>query len=255
MTKSKYVFFVLGIVYLGIALGSFFSVISINNNVLLGLSVSSCLISAGELVNSVGSFFSCRNSFCYSLKYTSEYLSFRIANNIQPRTNVDVYNIKFGIDEALANRKAIHPVEYDKKKVFPVLRLISRVLFIIGIACFILVPFINHEFNTQTASRVITIVAFAFMCLDIGVNDLVQETVSEKIRFEYDKVVIIDDAFTGFTNDYYYHLQHYTAYSETQKKVEEEKICPSYERVDTNITPTENDRTSKSLFDRLQKPD
>ena len=118
MTKSKYVFFVLGIVYLGIALGSFFSVISINNNVLLGLSVSSCLISAGELVNSVGSFFSCRNSFCYSLKYTSEYLSFRIANNIQPRTNVDVYNIKFGIDEALANRKAIHPVEYDKKKVF-----------------------------------------------------------------------------------------------------------------------------------------
>lgn len=213
MTKSRFMFFVLGMAYMGIAIGSILSIFTIDNNVLLGLSVSSCLISIGELVSNIGSYFMCRNSFCYSLKYTSDYLNNRIESHVQPRTNVDVYNIKYGIDETLAGRKTSHPVEFDKKKVFSVLRTVSQGLFIFGIVGFVLIPFANREINTQTASRIITIIAFAFMCLNIGVNDRVQETVSAKANFDNDKVLIVDDAFSGFLNDYYYHLLHYTSYN------------------------------------------
>lgn len=213
MSKSKYIFFILGMAYMGIAIGSMLSIFSIDNNVLLGLSVSSCLISIGELGSNIGSYYMCRNSFCYSLKYTSEYLNNRIENHTQPRTNVDVYNIKFGIDETLAGRKPSHPVDYERKKVFSVLRTVSQGLFIFGIVGFVLIPFANHEIDTQTASRIITIIAFAFMCLNIGVNDLLQETVSAKAAFDNDKVLIVDDAFSGFLNEYYNHLLHYTSYN------------------------------------------
>lgn len=252
MTKSRFVFFILGIAYLGIAIGSLLSIFSINNNVLLGLSISSCLISVGELVNSIGSYFSCRNSFCYSLHYASDFLKNCIDNNVQPKTNVDTYNIKFGIDETLSGRKSCHPVEYDKKRIFPILRAASQGLFILGIVCFILIPFANHEINTQTASRIITIVAFAFMCLNIGVNDWTQETISAKMRFEYDKVVIIDDAFDGFTNGYYYHLQHYTAYNEIQKKSAIDSNCVGGEKTDVDANTSIESNTSNSLFERLQ---
>lgn len=252
MTKSRFVFFILGIAYLGIAIGSLLSIFSINNNVLLGLSISSCLISAGELINSIGSYFSCRNSFYYSLHYASEFLKNCIEKQIQPKTNVDVYNIKFGVDETLSEHKSCHPVEYDKKRIFPILRTVSQGLFMLGIVCFIIIPFANHEINTQTASRIITIVAFAFMCLNIGVNDWIQETISAKTRFEYDRVVIIDDAFDGFTNGYYYHLQHYTAYNEIQKKSAIESNCVGGEKTDVDANTSIESNTSNSLFERLQ---
>lgn len=252
MTKSRFMFFILGMVYMGIAIGSMLSIFTIDNNVLLGLSVSSCLISIGELVSNIGSYYMCRNSFCYSLKYTSDYLNNCIESHVQPRTNVDVYNIKLGIDETLAGRKPSHPVEFDKKKIFSVLRTVSQGLFIFGIVGFVLIPFANREINTQTASRIITIIAFAFMCLNIGVNDCVQETVSAKAAFDNDKVLIVDDAFSGFLNDYYYHLQHYTAFHESSKRTLKDDVTETNSQEPNVNTDAKTDNSSKSLFERLQ---
>lgn len=223
MSKSKNVFFILGIVYLAVALGSVCpNFIVINDNVLLGLSASSCLISFGELLNNSGSFFICRNSFRYSLHFTSDYLDSCIKDGKKARTDVDVYNIKLNVDETLSNKKSIHPVIYAKNRVFKYLKAIQQLSFVCGISFFILMPFANINLSTQVATRTITITAFAFVCLNIAVSDRIQEVVSAQARFESDKVLIIEDAFSGFTSEYYYHLQHHVLYSKRQEAIIED---------------------------------
>ena len=90
------------------------------------------------------------------------------------------------------------------------------------------------------------------MCLNIGVNDCVQETVSAKAAFDNDKVLIVDDAFSGFLNDYYYHLQHYTAFHESSKRTLKDDVTETNSQEPNVNTDAKTDNTSKSLFERLQ---
>ena len=223
MNKSKFTFCILGIVYFGIAIGSLLSNSIVTNNVVLGLSITSLLISFGDTIDTLCSVFMLRNAYNFALDATVEFLNQKIQYNIQPAINVDVRNIRSGI-EGLKTSKAKsikHPSIYQKNRLFRYASIISTVLFILSIAVFILMPFFPESVYDEKASRIITIFAFAFICMSIFLNDWRQEIDSAKNRFENETQAIINSAYIDYITAYQGQMQHYEAYTEQKKQMDQ----------------------------------
>jgi hypothetical protein len=124
MNKSKYIFCILGAVYLGIAVGSILNWFSVSNNVLLGLSIASLFISLGDTVDKLVGICIWRNIYEYSLYVTSCYLTEKIDNNVLPSISIDAYNVRLNIDGLRTNKQKVpsEPLKYQNKKRFGPIR-------------------------------------------------------------------------------------------------------------------------------------
>lgn len=224
MNKSKYVFLILACIYVGIAIGGLFSVITINSNVLLGLSFSSLFIALADAINNHSSIKMLTNDYNYSLQIASDYLQSRIDAGNVTVGNFDVCNIKCSIDalkDALKTKKIpVHPNEFEKAKMFKYYNALSIGLFVIGIASFVVIPF-SQAREDSSLSTYITISAFATMCLNIFCDDKKDEMQRDKQLFENDKVNLIAAIFPDFMFEYNNRTQHLTSYTELMKRMQE----------------------------------
>ena len=129
--RSKYVFLILACVYAGIAVGGIVSAFSISESVLLGLSVSSALISLADGVNNFCRIKALGNDYDYSLFVASEFLQSKIDGGLLAISYFDLCNLKYGIDVLRNKPNPMHPAEYGKKKLFKCGNFVSTVFFIV----------------------------------------------------------------------------------------------------------------------------
>lgn len=245
MNKSRSIFFILGLAYIGIAIGSKLSLFEINNNILLGLSLSSLLISLGDITNNCCGLFIVHNDYNYILNIASEYLTRYINQGTRPMTYIDVYNVRKSVDELVTKKHALHPVEYKEKRVFKIMQAISKGFFVIAVTAFVVIPFVKQELDVWGFSQIITLFAFAFVCINVALTDRISEIGSNRMSFEFDKQVIIDNAFPGYLNDFYTRMQHVEAYQEAQKRKDEN------ENVDNN--GKENKTSNNPIIQQIEQ--
>jgi hypothetical protein len=244
-------------VYLGIAVGSILNWFSVSNNVLLGLSIASLFISLGDTVDKLVGICIWRNIYEYSLYVTSCYLTEKIDNNVLPSISIDAYNVRLNIDGLRTNKQKVpsEPLKYQNKKRFGLFGLISKILFIIGIAIFVLSPFVIVDFNINDLSKTITIFAFAFMCINIFLGDYQQDIINSKNNCEMDKHLIIEAAFPGFINYYINRTQHSEAFSSSQKKKEgiQQQECEAKEDLSSEKQTQNPGNSILDLIDQMKK--
>ena len=222
MSKTRFTFLVIGLVYLLIALFSVFPWLEISENILFGLSLTSLLISIGDTIDKLAILAIYINLFEFTLYITSDYLTQRINENMTKFIKIDVYNIRLGLDNLRFNINEVpqHPADFQSRMIFSVAYRSSQCLFLAGIASFIFIPFLNFDFYINGISRILTICAFAFMCINIFLGDMQQHYFELRNNCELDKHTIIEDSYPGFKSYYVFRMEHNKAYNE-QKQAEE----------------------------------
>ena len=219
MNRTKYVFLIFAFIYAGVAVGGMFSILVINESVLLGLSISSLFISLADAINNYCRIRALRNDYNYALSVASDYLQNRIEEGCLSVGNFDVCNIKYGIDVLKTCANPVHPVEYNKKKFLKYGNVTSTVIFAIGIASFVILPFIRTGTEIGIA-RFITVIAFASMCGNLFLNDLENDIIQNKYLFDSDKQSLISSLFPNYMNEYLFCTQHLASFNEAKKKKE-----------------------------------
>ena len=218
--RSKYIFLILACVYAGISLGGMLSFFAISESVLLGLSVSSVLISLADGVSNYCRIKALENEYDFALFVTSEYLQRKIDEGFLAMGYIDVCNLKYEIDTLKSNPKPTHPAEYGKRKLIKYGQLIANAFFIVGIASFILIPF-SQILAIGNMSKYVTIIAFSFMCGNLFMGDRITELQQNKYHFDSGKQILISSLFPDFMNEYIYRTQHPFQVEEVQRKNEE----------------------------------
>ena len=222
MNKSKGIFYILGFAYIGIAIGSMLSFFDVNGNVLLGLSISSLLISLGDFSSNIRTLYIERNNLNYSLDLACDILTNYINAGKTPQTQIDVYNVKKSLDALKTQRKAIMPSDYENKKTISFLNITSKGLFFLSIPIFIVVPFVKQALSIEILSQTITLFAFTFMCINIAINERYSDINQTRLNFENDKLLIIENAYPGYIPAFYTRLQHAEAYEKSLEKSQNE---------------------------------
>lgn len=220
MKKSRYIFCVLGAVYVFVGVGILFDMFQSSNNLLFGLSLSALLISASDMINGFAMYRDARNNYEYILKLTLDFLQTKI--NIVPYAN-QIVNVR-GLYDNLCSmynpeQCAVHPFLYSKDKTNKLLHLVANILFIISIAIFVCVPMLQTTIQNSIWTKSVTLFAFAAMCLNVFVDEMASDIQEKIMRIVNDKHLIIQAAFSDFHNYYW---------------------CKYYARVDDPVIPSDS---------------
>lgn len=176
MKKSKYVFIILALVYAVIAVLYPFDILNIGDNLLFALSVSALFISTSDVVSKIICYLCIENTYYADLKTTIEFLDSMIQGGFTNTRTINVRNVRENCKGQLKDSyKYCHPDDYIHKPIIKVLNNISLILFILGIAAFIIVPFLNYNMSNAKITSIITILAFSAMALSLFFDELIGE--------------------------------------------------------------------------------
>lgn len=185
MKKTRGIFLILVIVYMMIGSMGCLDIISVGNNLLFGLAVSTLLMSVSDIMDDVVLRRKGVNEYGFLLKCTANYLEQELGEDSERFIkNPALCTVK----QELINTKvdyeaAVHPLQFDRRQVFLVTGKLSAVLFALSVAAFILVPFVNQEWFSARASVLMTVWAFAALCMDLYVQELISDTDDERQAF------------------------------------------------------------------------
>ena len=208
MQRSKYIFVILAIIYSVIGICYFFDGLIISDNLLLALSVTALLISVSDVFSKIAEYCIQCNAYCASLKITIDFLDTKtsVGNN---NTIIDFVNVKKSlIDLQRKKYKFISPDEYERTKLIKGLRYISIVLFVLGMASFIAIPFMKDSIASTKISSIITIFAFSSMALSMFFDELLISKQADQERLLNDKHSIIFCSFSDFHSYFQTQLFH-----------------------------------------------
>ena len=215
MKKSKYVYLILFVVYMVIALASSCSILSINENVLLGLSIASLFMSLSDMFSNIIQIMLEKNEYNYSLFITSEFLQQKIQAGFITANCIDVCNIKYNIDALMSTKNPTYPNTYNKKRGFLFLHIFSVIFLVLAISCFIGFPFLTISNNNL--AKYVTIVAFAFVCLNLYLNEVEYEIKVNEHSLKNDKQSLIRVLFPDFDSYYFGKTEHEDNYQKAQE--------------------------------------
>lgn len=202
MKKSQFVFAIMAVIYLAIAVFDGFGWLTVTENILLGLSLSALLSAISDILYNIGWARIAYNEFNYIIRVTVEFLSEKQALGI-PSMNPNI-NIK-GVMQCVKGmsknyKSALPPVEYSKKKYIAVIKVCSQISFILSIAVFILLPFLSLPFQ-GTISTVLTLSAFSAMCLNLFIAEFIADISNRRNDdFMNKEQLIIQTAYPDFLN-------------------------------------------------------
>ena len=197
MRKSQFVFAIMAAAYFVIAILHFGEWITVSENILLGLSMSALLSALSDIFSSIVSIYAYQNEFDYTIKITSDFLGAKISNNIFSPL-IDVRNVKFNVESmSKGYKKAVHPNDYSERKVIVLNNILSQVFFVLSIAVFILSPFPLPLFQ-QSCSVLLTLFAFAAMCFNLFLGEIIADIAQKKGHFFNDTQLIIQMAYSDF---------------------------------------------------------
>ncbi len=176
MKKSKFVFIILAIVYAVMALLYPFDILNIGDNLLFALSFSALLLSTSDVVSKFAGYLCISNTYNADLKTTIDFLDLKIKDGFTNNKTINVRNVKANCKDLLKkDYKYCHPDDYTHKTSIKVQNNISMVLFVLGIAAFIIFPFISYNMTNTKITSIITIFAFAAMALSLFIDELIVE--------------------------------------------------------------------------------
>ena len=198
MKKSKHIFAIMAVAYVVIAIASSLQWIVINENILLGLSMSALFSALSDIMANVENIVMSRNEFNYTILIASGFLEMKIYQN-QYNPMINIRNVKLGIESMGKGYKtAKHPNEYCRGRHIKFLNIFSQIFFILSIAVFILVPFFSIA-SEQFYSVVITLSAFSAMCLNLYLGEYLVDIVERKSSFQNKEQLIIQMAYPDFS--------------------------------------------------------
>lgn len=202
MRKSKNVFLIMAVVYFAVGLLGGFGCLIISENILLGLSLSALLSSISEILYNIVWKKTATNEFDYIVRVTLNFLSEKKACNAYINNpNINVQGVRRCVEGmSKDHKKALHPVEYGKKKFINVLYELSQICFILSIVVFVLLPFLPIIVQSSI-STVLTLSAFASMCYNLHVTEAIAEILSKQNDdFKNKEQLIIQTAYPDFIN-------------------------------------------------------
>lgn len=222
MKKSSYVFIIMAVVYLAIAISGGVGWLTIPDNILLGLSLSALFSAISDILYNIGWKSTVRNNLDYTIRVAVEFLTEKQANNtLIANPNINIVGVRQAIKEMSNNyQNARHPVDYDKKRFITIMKVGSQISFIISITIFICSPFLSLPFNSSFSS-IITLVAFSAMCFNLYLVEVISEIINKRNDFLNKEQLIIQIAYPDFFNYFNVRLQ---AYVENDSKEEKDEV-------------------------------
>lgn len=215
MRKSQYIFAIMAMTYIVIAILDFRERITVSENILIGLSMSAFLSALSGIFSNLIGKCTCQNEFDYIIKITLDFLENKICNKSSPLINSR--NVKLNV-ESMSNgyEKAVHPNEYCKRKINTMINILSQICFILSISVFILAPFPLPLFQ-QSYSVFLTLLAFSLMCFNSYLEEIIANIVQKKTHFLNDTQLIIQMAYPDFMNFVNLRFYYYEDYISKQK--------------------------------------
>lgn len=219
MKKSQYIFAIMAAVYFIIAVLSLKGWIMVGENILLGLSMAALLSAISDVFSHIVCIRINQNEFGYIVQITSDFLGEKISNNmVSP--SIDSRNVKLNVENMIKGyKKAVHPNEYWQGKLNVWINRASQICFILAIAVFILSSF-PLILIQRSYSVLLTLFAFAAMCLNLYLEEIIEDISQKRGHFFGDTQLIIQMAypdFMGFLNFRLYHYENYISVADRQE--------------------------------------
>lgn len=181
--------------------------------------MSALLSSISDALSNIVGIHTNQNEFGYIVRTASDFLETKISHNIHSPL-IDTRNVKLNVENmSKGYKKAVHPNEFWKRKSNVLVNKLSQICFGLSIVVFILAPFPLILFQ-QSYSVLITLFAFAAMCLNLYLEEIIAEIIQKKNHFFCDTQLIIQMAysdFMDFLNWYLYHYENYISISNKQE--------------------------------------
>lgn len=221
MRKSQYVFLIMAVAYIVIAILNLREWVTVSENILFGLSMSALFSALSDIFSNIVNKCIYQNEFDYIIKVTSGFLAEKIPNN-PLNSLIDFRNVKLNIENmSKGYKKAVHPNEYCKRKINVLINISSQICFVLSISVFILAPF--PLFLIQNAySVLLTLIAFAAMCFNLYIGEIIADIIQKKTHFLNDTQLIIQMVYTDFMEFLNSRLYHYENYISRANKQEDE---------------------------------
>ena len=203
MSKSKYVFLIMFLGYISIAIMNTLNITFVGDEVLLGLSICALTMSLSDSFSIIKVISLKKNHFKYIAKISSAFINNKLNQfNQMHNPNVNIRNLKKNIEQNNKGyEKAKHPLIYECKKRVKFLTVCEHLLFIISILIFVITPFLHISVDTASKMAVfITLVAFGFMCFNVFLSEIDLKESEKNLNFSNNTQIIINSVFPDFNN-------------------------------------------------------
>lgn len=200
--KSKFVFLILFLGYVFVAIGDLIGFVTSGQEILFGLSLSALLMSLSDCITGLKIGLFQRNEMGYITKCSSRFIEDKLKKKICPANqSVNIRNVKKNLEEENPNfKKSKHPNEFNTLIMMKTLKFIEILFFSISILAFVVSPFFSIPSEViEKATIIITLFAFGFMCLNIFISELNTELNKKRMIFINNTQIHIDSAYTGFS--------------------------------------------------------
>ncbi|SFT33450.1 hypothetical protein SAMN02910301_0414 [Lachnospiraceae bacterium XBD2001] len=209
MKQSKFIFIILAVIYVTMAIASPFKILRISENLLFALSVSALLISMSDVINKACDYMCAQNAFNANMRIAIDFLDGKISAGYIPSRCINVRNVRENYNSFLKKDYVFcHPSEYVKKPWIRVLSEISFILFVLGIAAFIIIPFLAIELVNGVVTTIVTFSAFAAMALGLFFDELIGEKNADINALMNEKHLIIYAEYPDFRTYYEMHMNY-----------------------------------------------
>lgn len=198
MRKSKYVFLILSLLYVLIYILNILHIVTIDENIMIGLTASAFLMSLSDVCNNILIFRITRNELGYMCYLAVDKLQEYISSGMTETPLVNVINLRKNIELLVPNYKEkIHPNKFYMSKINKVLSILGKVCFVLSISFFVLTPYFAVVINQQI-SICLTLFAFSIMCFNIFIEEKIGDYLEKKNNFINNTEIIIQSFSPGF---------------------------------------------------------
>lgn len=200
--KSKFVFLILFLGYVFIAIGDLIGFVTSGQEILFGLSLSALLMSLSDCITGLKIGLFQRNEMRYIAKCSSYFLEDKLKKKAFPTNqSVNIRNVKKNLEEENPNfEKSKHPNEFNTLILMKVLKFFEILFFAISILAFVVSPFFSIPSAViEKATIIITLFAFGFMCLNIFISEVNNELNKRRLIFINNTQIHIDSTYAGFS--------------------------------------------------------
>lgn len=198
MRKSKYIFLILSLLYVLIYILNILHIVTIDENIMLGLTASAFFMSLSDVCNNILICRITRNELGYICYLTSNTLQEYISSGITETSLVNVRNLKNNVERLVPNyKKKIHPNKFYMSMINKILSTMGNVCFVLSITFFVLTPYLAVIVNQQI-SICLTLLAFSTMCFNIFITEKTGDYLERKNNFMNNTQILIQSFSPGF---------------------------------------------------------
>ncbi|WP_022766626.1 hypothetical protein [Butyrivibrio sp. XPD2006] len=183
--------------------------LNIGNNVLGALSLTALFFSVSDVFVKVRNVLFEKNVLQNVVGIAVLFLNEKM-KEVGTHHNINIRNTIENLEDTVGykcDRKMIHPNEYAKLRFIRGLLLASDILFVLGVAIFIIMPFIKDNLLPQGFTSVVSLFAFSAMMCCMFLDEMAMDISQRNNEIMNEKYAIICGQFQDFRtfNEMYFH--------------------------------------------------